>query len=373
MAGTALPSSPKRRKRVWAQDVKVDVDIFRARLSAIRTRLVPLTAPQEATVAHVEKLLQQAEDAANGEDPRFLRLLSWWRGSLIEAAYLNLHAAESEIVPLYNNFEIEAEFPESVARVEASLNRDDPRRVWARFGFEEGQPIERQHALLRKLIEVGHNAVDRQHTRLRSFRNIVVMTAMLLGFLVLGFIGIVAVDPTAVPLCFSPNDVVVCPAGEAGPDNTIVPSAQDVLVVALLGLLGGALAAAVSIRNLKGTSTPYDIPVALAWLKVSAGALTAIGAIIAIRGNFIPGLSELDSQEQILAYALVFGYSQQLLTGLIDRRASELLSAVPGKDLATDRPAMGLADPEPPYVRLRGHGAVVKTGSTIAQPAQTGG
>ena len=79
----------------------------------------------------------------------------------------------------------------------------------------------------------------------------------------------------------------------------------------LMGLLGGSLAAAVSIRNVQGAATPYDIPVALATLKVPSGALTAIAGLVAIRGNFVPGLSALDSQEQILAYALVLGYAQQ--------------------------------------------------------------
>jgi hypothetical protein len=110
-----------------------------------------------------------------------------------------------------------------------------------------------------------------------------------------------------------------------------------VVVVVLLGLLGGSLAAAVSIRNLRGTQTPYDVPIALSLLKAPAGALTAVGALIAIRGAFIPGLSELDSQEQILAYALVFGYAQQLLTGLIDRQADQLLGSVPSKDAEQSR------------------------------------
>ena len=102
------------------------------------------------------------------------------------------------------------------------------------------------------------------------------------------------------------------------------------VVVALLGLLGGSLAAAVSIRNMRGKATPYDIPVCLALLKVPTGALTGVGALIAIRGQFIPGLSALDSQEQILAYALVFGYAQQLLTGLIDKRARNMLDNLAG-------------------------------------------
>jgi hypothetical protein len=71
---------------------------------------------------------------------------------------------------------------------------------------------------------------------------------------------------------------------------------------------------------------------ALATLKLPLGALTAIGGLIALQGDFIPGLSQLDSQGQILAYALVLGYAQQLLTGLLDKRADELLASVPGKE-----------------------------------------
>ena len=93
---------------------------------------------------------------------------------------------------------------------------------------------------------------------------------------------------------------------------------------------------------MRGTSTPYDVPASLAFLKVPTGALTAIAALIAIRGDFVPGLSSLDSQEQILAYALVFGYAQQLLTGLVDRQGQSILASVPSKDSAGSRPSTAL-------------------------------
>ena len=110
-----------------------------------------------------------------------------------------------------------------------------------------------------------------------------------------------------------------------------------------MGLLGGSLAAAISIRKARGTSTPYDIPVVLATLKVPTGALTAVVGLIAIRGNFVPGLSALDSQEQILAYALVLGYAQQLATGFLDRKAQTL-----EKDRAPEPPAKPAAEPAGP-------------------------
>ena len=51
--------------------------------------------------------------------------------------------------------------------------------------------------------------------------------------------------------------IVACPTGDS---PTQAPASLDVVVVAILGLLGGSLAAAVSIRNLRGTETPYDVP-----------------------------------------------------------------------------------------------------------------
>ena len=108
--------------------------------------------------------------------------------------------------------------------------------------------------------------------------------------------------------------------------------------------VGGALAAAFAIRNLRGTSIPYDVPLALAFLKVPIGSLTAVAAILLLGGGFVPGLSELDSQRQILAYALVFGYAQQLVTQLIDKQAQSLMNAVPSKDPDGTQPS----HPAPP-------------------------
>jgi hypothetical protein len=110
------------------------------------------------------------------------------------------------------------------------------------------------------------------------------------------------------------------------------------MIVVGLGLLGGALAAAFAIRNVRGSSTPYDIPIALALLKVPSGSLTATAGILLLGGGFVPGLSELDSQRQILAYALVFGYAQQLATRFIDDRAQSLLNSLPSKDPEAKQP-----------------------------------
>jgi hypothetical protein len=141
---------------------------------------------------------------------------------------------------------------------------------------------------------------------------------------------VAAANPQYLPVCFTPTaDVTatVCPSGAGQP-----ASAGDVLIVAGLGALGGGMAALLAIRNLRGTSTPYSLPVALAVLKVPSGALTAVAGLLLLGGGFAPGFSDLDSQRQILAYALVFGYAQQVATRLVDNRAQLVLNKVPSKD-----------------------------------------
>ena len=114
-------------------------------------------------------------------------------------------------------------------------------------------------------------------------------------------------------------------------------------------MLGGGLSAAVSLRGLQGTSTPYDVPVALALLKLPSGALSALVGLLFVRGEFIPGLSQLDSQPQILAYAFLFGIAQQLITGAVDRQAQEILTKVPSKEPVSTKPQPPPAqEPMPP-------------------------
>jgi hypothetical protein len=113
---------------------------------------------------------------------------------------------------------------------------------------------------------------------------------------------------------------------------------QDLLVVELVGLTAAAIAAAAATRRIKGSSERYGIPLALAWLKLPTGAMTAFLGLLLMRGHFVPGLSALDTSAQILAWALVFGYAQQLFTRLVDQQGQSVLDTVRGADKAQPTP-----------------------------------
>ena len=171
------------------------------------------------------------------------------------------------------------------------------------------------------------------------------MALLAIGIALTGFF-----HPTWIPLCFKPEAgaqaTVVCPIEQSTPfpisqEGTNAPididevvkqttTPYDLMVVELVGLTAAAVAAAAAIRRLRGSSERYSLPAALAALKLPTGAITAFLGLLLMRGQFVPGLSALDTSAQILAWALVFGYAQQLFTRLVDQQGQTVLDNVRG-------------------------------------------
>jgi hypothetical protein len=217
--------------------------------------------------------------------------------------------------------------------------------------------IARERRKVVNIVRGASSAGLREHIRLRSFRNVVVVTTTLMAVLAIGVAVTGYFQPTLLPLCFAPEEAgratVVCPTGQSEPfvpadnppqddvvrmDIDVVVGAtvnpQDLIVVELVGLTAAAIASAAAIRRIKGSSERYGLPVALAALKLPTGALTAVLGLLLMRGQFVPGLTALDTSAQILAWALVFGYAQELFTRLVDQQGQTVLDSVRGADKA---------------------------------------
>jgi hypothetical protein len=324
----------------WAVQASVDVQRIGNRLDAVTARA--LTRAEVASKTAVTRHLEQASDACRCTGKH--RRRGWrdrWRGSSVERAFLHLHAAKIFLIDLLPPAELEALVPDITTRLAMALDRNDPRRAEAEAHLRTAQGLPRR-AVLKQAMEVAYDASDEQYVRLRDFRNIILLTALSMAVLTGLLVFFVAIFPDAIPLCFKPGVTTaatntqsaqqlfsVCPSGDLPQQQ---PEAGDILIVAGLGAIGGALGALVAIRNLRGTSTPYSVATALAILKGPSGALTAIIGMLLLAGGFVPGLTNLDSQRQILAYALVFGIAQQLVTRVADDRAQQLLNQLPSKD-----------------------------------------
>jgi hypothetical protein len=300
---------------------------------------------------------------------RFKRSLG---GANFERTLGRLDAVESDLLRLAPDDYVRALMPSIKAHVNRFLPKDDPRRIRlgplaAKAEREDLTPTERGAAVA--AFHAANSQRRRELLRLRTFRNVLVAATLLLLVVALGLSILGAFQPTLMPICFTPDSKVVCPTGESslraarpgisgaeagqggGASTTTATSADideaiddtvspwDLGLVELIGLVAAAVASAFALRRIRGTSTPYSLPVSLAALKLATGALTAFLGLMLMRGNFVPGLSALDSSAQILAWAIVFGYSQQLFTRLIDQQAQNVLESVGGQGAAGDRPS----------------------------------
>lgn len=276
-------------------------------------------------------------------------------GGAIDQALSNYNAAFCLLLREMPEHELSGRLPELATIVTDNLPPRDARRrrVEALLRRSEGDhaasPADTTFRLTGadrvSLIETVRAALleqEREQARIRSFRNLVWSVAAVLTALAIVVAAVAASQPGAVPLCFNPDNPpkVVCPTSETAIDEASQPiavlpelvSRWDYTIIEGVGLIAAAIAAAASLRRIRGTSTPYGVPVALAALKLPTGALTAVVGLLLMRGQFVPGLSALDTPGQIVAWAIVFGYAQQLFTTMVDRRGQALLDTIGGPD-----------------------------------------
>jgi hypothetical protein len=275
-------------------------------------------------------------------------------GSSYERAASNIDAAESTLLRIAPDWFLRGQMPSLLRHVERHLPAPDRRLgQLQRLAGKSGPLDEADRSTVIAAYRAASSAAAREYAQVRSFRNVLAVTSLVLAILAAGVAVLGALHPKAVPLCFGPERegriIVVCPTEQSefitppppgqGPSNPDVDdvvrntaSSQDLFTVELVGLLAASVAAAAGLRGIRGTSTPFGLPVALAILKLPTGALTAFLGLLLMRGGFVPGLSALDTSAQILAWAVVFGYAQEMFTRLVDQQAHTVLDAVGGAE-----------------------------------------
>jgi hypothetical protein len=180
---------------------------------------------------------------------------------------------------------------------------------------------------------------DLQQSQVRRFRNVLLGTFG--GLLVLAVLVAIlgGLHPKYFPLCLTDSAKqtatsqstaakqtttmpVVCPTG----GNS--PSGADVPLIMLTGVAGASLAVARNLTGLTPTGVRYSLSVAQGLVKLAFGAITGVLGIIVLSTQTSIGF--LGSQAGLLTTAVVFGYSQQLFTKLIDQQANDLTNKAAG-------------------------------------------
>lgn len=340
--GGMRPVSDRHANRGWRAAVFAEAESVRADLvlaSRDRAFTVDLTATppavsagngpeSDATLARM--VLQAVADAEAYGSQR-----SWpWRwlsGSHNEGAWACLHSAHELLVELMSPTRLASFTPQAAETCRKALPGNDPQRlaverIVARLATPRARELgDLDRGVLRDALHTAHAQNEKRYQRARTVRNGTFGVATLLVALTLAAVVAGALKPTSLPMCLEADKpatttAYVCPTDAAH------PHAGDVALVAMTGMVAAAISAA---RALSGTTRrvgPYSSTAAQATVKLVLGALLAIVGVTLLRARWVPGVDDVDTGAEILAWALLFGYAQQVLTGLLDQRAEAALA-----------------------------------------------
>ena len=260
----------------------------------------------------------------------------YYSGADIERTWTAIHSASAALFMAYD----ESELPAQAARLRGLLSalpnldwqlalvteiinelkqRKEPKR-WKRRDKRK-EEVSVMRARLRQFHLDAMDAASSLQVEARTLRNtlLVASGALFLVLLLLGFTHML--NGCIFRICTKVGDHTVCPGGSSA-------HSVDVFTVELAGMLGGLLSAVIPLATGERIKTPYRVFNHQMLLKVFAGAATALAGVLLVQSHVISQI-KFGSTATLLGYAVFFGFSQQVLTGLIDKRANELGKETP--------------------------------------------
>ena len=195
------------------------------------------TSRTAAVCGRIRALLQDAEEHANGVRPARLRWLQDWRGGgPIERAWRNLHSAEILLAEVIGLGELSSQRPAVRSMAKRVLPAKDARsqaiEQWLSDKDVEQAPRSATTRRVRRSCVAStspsltwvNDACDKNFTRVRSFRNVVLAASVGLAVVAIGLGAIGVFTPSSLPLCFDAGSLTAeTPAAKAPGQSDRVP------------------------------------------------------------------------------------------------------------------------------------------------------
>lgn len=268
--------------------------------------------------------------------------LNWLTGDCTERTYAALHRADAALILLLPDTEVRTHasimlsrlpvcgFPPTDARI--SQYRDFLQGIaWPDVTPPPAVSAD-VRAKLKGIQEDINRSSDALHYRSRTYRNMLLFTAagVLVVFLVFSLAA--AINPQVFSLCGSPSVAAgqaTAPSTEICPGGGSDPHGSDVFLLGLAGMVGGTVGALILLLRVSVGSGPFSPAVAQALLKLPAGALVALVGLYVLQHNTL-GTLQPQAGVTLVAWAILFGVGQEVITHAIDRRAANLLGSTSG-------------------------------------------
>jgi hypothetical protein len=286
-----------------------------------------------AVVQEITRQLERARCLALPPANPLRQFRSWLTGEDVERAWSSLHAANQALVTIQDAATVRALVPDIYAAARAHLRAGDKRLIAFEEWFKRQRhddldlsPGDRQ--MLKLTRQAAESASDEANVNLRGFRNVLAVALLLLTLIIVALAFAALIRPALFNLCgptAPPPTAAPSPSGETGrcPSGENNPSGKDVVHVEVLGAFGGAMAAVFTVSRMKGIGGPYSLPAMQALLKLPAGSATALLGVLLLQNGLVTGFLPQRSGV-ISAYAVIFGYAQQVVTRLVDRQAGNV-------------------------------------------------
>jgi hypothetical protein len=310
----------------------------------VQSRIVDLDAEVDCLAEQLGSGISASERRRLVEANARLRAADWivksrpgvwhaWTGVDVARAWANIHAVEVTLIRLSAPTMVAAKLPDIITDASLVLKPHDA-RLQNLCRYEKHQPLkdEDRDAIAQDARAIYAACAD-EHVRTRSFRNILFGATFILTLLAVGFGLLGWRSPESIGLCAPTTQTVpTCPSGRGE------PTGGDVFLVELIGLFSASLVGSVAIRRIRGSSTPYAVPMASLLVKLPTGALTAVAGLLLVRAGVLGPNVAASGTAQLVAYAMIFGASQQAFTRLIDIQTQNVLDSIPtpNRDAAKD-------------------------------------
>ncbi|WP_454790189.1 hypothetical protein [Mycolicibacterium lutetiense] len=310
------PTGSALRDKLRHRPLSVWREVARGRLADLHVDLdgLPIDCRDDPRYLDARRRLKEAIQIVDA--PRSLPGLL--NGAAVEATWLRIHAVDVTVIRLATPGVVRARLPEIVSTGKELLGDSHESVVAIREILGHSKWTEHDREALARSTKAVHAASDSESMRLRSFRNILLGATAVLALLAICFGVVGAVRPDTFGLVTT---------------GTSTPRA-DIAIAELLGLVSASLVGAVAIRRMKGTSTAYAVPMASLLLKLPTGALTAVAGLLMVKAGIAGDGVSVTTNAHVVGYSLLFGASQQGITGMVDRQAQSLLNNISSKDNA---------------------------------------
>jgi hypothetical protein len=296
----------------WRVSVSSEADRLEAQLSAARAA-PDAPGPGAGPAVIAADAIDRARAIATGPPQR--RLRDWWYGTSIESAWQSLHLAAEQLPAVQPPGDLQARAPQLAALARRAFSPDRAKAEeqavgqWAGGAAGPGAASAPDPRVAQRILTAYHTSSDVQHQQARGLRNL----------------------------------LYVVGAAVAALDVALWVTGVTTGMIVGLGALAGALSVVFALRA--GTPAgPYNLLPAQSLLKLSSGAATALMAVKIL--DFISGVHPSAGRDAM--YAVIFGFSQQAFTRLVDQEAGSLAQSPNARSSPLSRAATAAAGAGPP-------------------------